>query len=136
MDRPHFLKSIVDWLREGYPNGIPSGDYVPLVALLRRRLTDDEVKQITRDLISQQQSGTEPPRNDRPDDLAPISKIDAGVEVTKAIDELPSESDIERIRERLERKGWPFDDEPFGGEGAEHGPPTDRDDRDGESGQS
>ncbi|WP_018178578.1 DUF3349 domain-containing protein [Jongsikchunia kroppenstedtii] len=134
MDRPHFLKTIVDWLREGYPNGIPSGDYVPLVALLRRRLTDDEVKQITHDLISQQRSGTEV-TDDGGDDLAPISKIDAGVQVIKAIDELPSESDIKRIRERLERKGWPFDDEPFGGESAEHDSLGELDDRDGESGR-
>lgn len=136
MDRPHFLKTIVDWLREGYPNGIPSGDYVPLVALLRRRLTDDEVKQITRDLINRQLDGTEQSQGESSDEPAPISKIDAGVEVIKAIDELPSESDITRIRERLERKGWPFDDEPLGGDGAEHGSNTDRDDRDGESGRS
>jgi hypothetical protein len=26
---PSFLTSVIDWLREGYPNGIPEQDYVP-----------------------------------------------------------------------------------------------------------
>ena len=28
------IQRIVDWLRAGYPNGIPERDYVPLFALL------------------------------------------------------------------------------------------------------
>lgn len=51
MDRPQFLVKIVNWLREGYPNGISTGDYVPLVALLRRQLSEDEVKSVPRRLI-------------------------------------------------------------------------------------
>ena len=34
MDNPLFLKKIVDWLRAGYPDGVPQADYIPLVALL------------------------------------------------------------------------------------------------------
>ncbi len=37
------LTKIVGFLRAGYPEGVPDGDYIPLVALLRRRLSDDEV---------------------------------------------------------------------------------------------
>ena len=36
------LQSIVDYLRAGYPEGVPEQDYVPLFALLRRKLSDDE----------------------------------------------------------------------------------------------
>ena len=39
-----FLTSIVAWLRAGYPDGVPQNDYIPLLALLSRRLTNDEVK--------------------------------------------------------------------------------------------
>ena len=39
-----FLTSIVAWLRAGYPDGVPQTDYIPLLALLSRRLTNDEVK--------------------------------------------------------------------------------------------
>ena len=39
-----FLSAIVSWLRAGYPNGVPPPDYLPVLALLSRRLTPDEVK--------------------------------------------------------------------------------------------
>ena len=32
---------VVAFLRAGYPQGVPATDYVPLIALLRRRLSDD-----------------------------------------------------------------------------------------------
>ena len=36
------LRRIVAFLRAGSP-GVPEDDYIPLLALLRRRLSDDEV---------------------------------------------------------------------------------------------
>ena len=41
------LRGVMDWLLEGYPAGVPPKDYIPLVALLRRRLSDDEIREIT-----------------------------------------------------------------------------------------
>ena len=35
------LAKIVGFLRAGSAEGVPDGDYIPLVALLRRRLSDD-----------------------------------------------------------------------------------------------
>ena len=37
------LRGVMDWLLEGYPAGVPPKDYIPLVALLRRRLSDEEM---------------------------------------------------------------------------------------------
>ena len=102
MDRPQLLKKIVEWLRAGYPNGVPQGDYIPLVALLRRQLSADELDQVTGDLI-----------DDSLQALEPISKIDAGVRITKVTEELPHEADIARVRQLLIAAGWPFDDEPL-----------------------
>ena len=81
MDRPQLLMKVVEWLRAGYPTGVPQGDYIPLVALLRRQLFDDELDQVTSDLI-----------DDSLRHLEPISKIDAGVKITKVTDELPTPS--------------------------------------------
>jgi hypothetical protein len=33
---------MVAFVRAGYPQGVPETDYIPLLALLRRRLSDDE----------------------------------------------------------------------------------------------
>ena len=43
---PGFLARIVDWLRAGYPDGVPSTDYQPLLALLDRQLTKEELREM------------------------------------------------------------------------------------------
>ncbi|ORV09868.1 DUF3349 domain-containing protein [Mycobacterium celatum] len=89
-----FLNSIVAWLRAGYPDGVPQTDYIPLLALLSRRLTNDEVKAVARELMQRGE----------------FDHIDIGVVITQFTDELPSPEDIERVRARLAAKGWPLDD--------------------------
>jgi Protein of unknown function (DUF3349) len=89
-----FLISIVNWLRAGYPEGIPPTDYFPVLALLSRRLSSDEVKTVAGELMQ---------RGDFDD-------VDIGVLITQITDQLPSPADVERVRARLEAKGWPLDD--------------------------
>lgn len=89
-----FLNSVVAWLRAGYPEGIPPIDYVPVLALLSRRLSNDEVKLVAGELIK---------RGD-------FDHVDIGVLITQVTDELPSPTDVERVRERLAAKGWPLED--------------------------
>jgi hypothetical protein len=88
-----FLTSVVAWLRAGYPEGIPPTDYFPVLALLSRRLSNDEVKLVARDLVQR----------------ADFDHVDIGVLITQFTDELPSPDDIERVRTRLAAKGWPLD---------------------------
>lgn len=90
---PALLSRIVAWLREGYPTGVPEQDYVALLALLRRRLTDDEVAEIARELSAE--------------GLAPLDGADIAVSITKVIDEVPSPADIERVRDHLAFRGFP-----------------------------
>ena len=89
-----FLTKVVAWLNAGYPDQVPGPDRVPLFALLRRRLTDDEVKTVAQDLV----------------DEGKLDSVDIGVLITQMTDQLPSQQDIERVRERLAAKGWPLDD--------------------------
>jgi Protein of unknown function (DUF3349) len=89
-----FLTSVVAWLRAGYPEGIPPTDYFPVLALLSRRLSHDEVKVVAHEMMQ---------RDDFDD-------VDIAVLITQMTDELPSPADVERVRERLAAKGWPLDD--------------------------
>jgi hypothetical protein len=89
-----FLNSVVSWLRAGYPEGVPPTDTFALLALLANRLSNDEVKLVANDLML---------RGD-------FDKIDIGVLISKLTDELPSETDVKRVRARLAAKGWPLDD--------------------------
>ena len=50
MPLPPFLSSIVDWLRAGYPDGVPEHDYLPLFALLASQLSEDELESIAAEL--------------------------------------------------------------------------------------
>ena len=37
------FNNILGWLHQGYPDGVPPKDYFPLLALLKRALTEDEI---------------------------------------------------------------------------------------------
>ena len=89
-----FLAKIVAWITSGYPEGVPGPDRVPLFALLKPRLTDDEVKGVVRELLARGE----------------FDQVDIGVLITQLTDELPAPEDIERVRNRLAAKGWPLDD--------------------------
>ncbi|HEX7322735.1 MAG TPA: DUF3349 domain-containing protein [Mycobacterium sp.] len=89
-----FLDAVVAWLRAGYPDGVPQTDYIPLIALLSRRLTSDDVKEVAAELIR---------RGD-------FDHVDIGVLITQFTDQLPAAEDVERVRARLAAKGWPLGD--------------------------
>ncbi len=89
-----FLAKIVAWITSGYPEGVPGPDRVPLFALLSRRLTDDEVKAVVKELTNRGE----------------FDEVDIGVLITQITDELPAPEDVERVRNRLAAKGWPLDD--------------------------
>jgi hypothetical protein len=89
-----FLAKIVAWITSGYPEGVPGPDRVPLIALLQRRLSDDEVKTVAQELRARGE----------------FDSVDIGVLITEMTDGLPTPEDIERVRERLAAKGWPLDD--------------------------
>lgn len=67
-----------------------------MLALLARRLTNDEIKTVTTELIRRGEFN--------------IDTIDIGVAITQLTDELPSPEDVERVRTRLAAIGWPLDD--------------------------
>jgi hypothetical protein len=84
------LVRIVAFMRAGYPTGWPVTGYVPLAALLRRRVSDDEIATITSELVT------------RP---GPVSNADVGVEITRVTDDIPSPRDVERVQRRLDTIG-------------------------------
>jgi Protein of unknown function (DUF3349) len=93
MEMPAFLRSIIGWLRAGYPEGVPDVDYIPLFALLGSQLTDSEVASVA-------------------DALANESDSDSAEAIRTAIKsvthEQPKDSDIARVRARLAAGGWPL----------------------------
>jgi hypothetical protein len=93
MPLPPVLNRIIEWLRAGYPEGVPDVDYIPLFALLGSQLTNEDVNLIANDLASSAD----------PESADAIKK--AIVEVTHTT---PSDADINRVRSRLAAGGWPL----------------------------
>ena len=80
------VSRIVAFLRAGYPAGVPAVGYAPLLALLPRRVSDDEIRLITKKLM--------PGRR-------PIDNVDVGAEITRVTHEMPLPDDIDRVQRRL-----------------------------------
>lgn len=75
--------SVVTFLRAGYPSHAPEVGYAPLLALLPRRVSEDEIIAIAKRLLA--------PRRHA------IDNADVGVEIIGITDEMPSADDIERV---------------------------------------
>jgi hypothetical protein len=89
------LARIVAWLREGYPGGVPEHDYVPLLALLERRLTRAEVKKVAKAL--------------RRADVSPAGPSEIAAAISSYTHTEPSDNDLRRVRDQLAKKGWPVE---------------------------
>jgi hypothetical protein len=101
------LTSILNWLREGYPEGVPGPDRVPLLALLRATpLTEDQIKEVVRNLTA----------DDSPaltDGEIKVDEIEAFITDVTHHDAGPE--NVRRVAARLAAAGWPpsgFNDRP------------------------
>lgn len=93
---PSVLQKVLGWLRAGYPQGVPQSDYVALLAVLHRRLTDYEVHLVVEELVRERAAD---------DEIAYREIEDA---ITRVAKELPGEDDIARVTSHLAAGGWPL----------------------------
>jgi hypothetical protein len=99
--RSNFLTRSLGWLRAGYPTGVPRQDYVALLGLLRRKLTDEEVHQIALDLADQSVLSADP-----------ISTQDIEAMISDSVLQQATAEDVARVSARLAAGGWPLADPP------------------------
>jgi hypothetical protein len=99
--RSNFLTRSVDWLRAGYPTGVPRQDYVALLGILRRKMTEEEVKKIATSL-SDASIGTDDP----------ISAADIESMISDQMLQNATPEDVVRVSARLAAGGWPLVDPP------------------------
>lgn len=92
--------SVLDWLRAGYPSGVPGPDRVPLLALLRSTpLTEDQVKEVLGHLTANGSSATE-------DGEIDVDEIEAFIKDVTHHDAGPE--DVKRVAAKLAAAGWPL----------------------------
>jgi|SRR5579875_549913 len=93
MALPPVLTRVLEWLRAGYPEGVPDVDYMPLFALLGSQLSESDVVAIADELASE----SDPASADA------IRKAIGAVTHDKPLD-----LDVGRVRARLAAGGWPL----------------------------
>jgi hypothetical protein len=74
-------------IRASYPLGIPTTDYRALLALVRRRLSDDEIAELATDLMARGE--------------LKLDIDDFGAAITRISDKPPTAADLERVQRRL-----------------------------------
>jgi hypothetical protein len=94
------LGSILNWLRAGYPEGVPGPDRVPLLALLRATpLTEDQIKEVVRNITADGSTAFADGEIGTDEIEAFISEVtnhDAGGE------------NVNRVAAKLAAAGWPL----------------------------
>ena len=93
--------AVINWLRAGYPSGVPGPDRVPLLALLRNTpLTEDQVKEVVRGVVAEESHAPAGHHIDHDE----IEKFVEGVTHHDAGPE-----NIRRVAATLAAAGWPLD---------------------------
>lgn len=95
---PGYVSRVIDWLRAGYPQGVPPQDYIPVLAVLRPQLDDEELEIIANQLVATAR-----------EDNSPVSDQDVHAAILEATDEEATPDELMRVRELLEKQGWPFE---------------------------
>ncbi|MUL66573.1 hypothetical protein BOO86_19010 [Mycobacterium sp. CBMA 234] len=90
------FQSILNWLRAGYPDGVPPKDYYPVLALLKRSLSEDEVVEAARSIL--RTNGGE----------VPVTEAEIQNAIEQVTAQAPSPEDIQQVSARLASVGWPL----------------------------
>ena len=89
------LNNVLGWLHEGYPEGVPPKDYFPLLALLKRSLTEDEVVKAAQAVLKNTDSDS-------------VTESEIRKAVQAVTDQDPNPEEIHQVASRLASVGWPL----------------------------
>jgi Protein of unknown function (DUF3349) len=94
------LGSVVNWLRAGYPEGVPGPDRVPLLALLRATpLTEDQIKEVVRNITADGSTALA-------DGAIGTDEIEAFISDVTNHD--AGRENVNRVAAKLAAAGWPL----------------------------
>lgn len=95
---------ILEWLKAGYPDGIPPRDYPPVLGVLRRSLTDSDIEAIADELALRSVSNG----------VEPVTADQVRAMVREHVFQECTPDDFARVGALLARGGWPLDDDVAG----------------------
>ena len=89
------LENVVGWLNAGYPEGVPPKDHFPLLALLKRSLTEGEVIKAAQSILKSGGGET-------------VTVDEIRTAVQGIIAKEPNPEEIHQVASRLASVGWPL----------------------------
>lgn len=91
---------VLNWLRAGYPEGVPGTDRVPLLSLLRSTpLTEDQIKEVVRHITA--------PGSDALAD-GPITGDEIETFIAEVTHHDAGPENVRRVAAKLAAAGWPL----------------------------
>lgn len=96
MANASLFESAINWIRKGYPEGIPPTDFPPLLALLTKVLDEDQIMRVCMELAAEQGIGN------------PLTEEQIRNAVAKVSDQPPSDYEVNQVASRLAAVGWPL----------------------------
>lgn len=92
-----FVDNVVGWLHDGYPEGVPPKDYFPLLALLMRSLSKEEVIKAARTIVRHSDVDT------------PVTEQQIRAAIHEVIEKEPNPEEMRQVAARLASVGWPLE---------------------------
>lgn len=89
------LDNVLGWLHRGYPDGVPPKDYFPLLALLKRSLTEEQVVRAAQTVLRSTDSDT-------------VTEAQIRDAVHQVIEKEPNPEELHQVAARLASVGWPL----------------------------
>jgi len=91
-----FFDCVLNWLHQGYPHGVPQKDYFPLLALLKRTLSEEDVVKAAQTLLREGDSDT------------PVTSDQIQQAIREITEKEPNPEEIHQVASRLASVGWPL----------------------------
>lgn len=101
-ETPNLATRVLNWLRQGYPSGVPRHDTFALFYVLERELTEQDLNELAELIIKE---GADNGLHEKPITREKIGKL-----ITHVHDQPPAPEEIDRIRQKLHAEGFPTRD--------------------------
>ncbi len=90
----------INWLRRGYPQGVPSHDNIAVLYVLKRHLSNEDIEAVIKEMIDAS-----------PQDSPTRRFTDKQIRdyIRDSAHQVPNPEDIERVKTRLTESGFPVE---------------------------
>ena len=96
----NLVSRVLNWLRAGYPEGVPGTDRVPLLSLLRATpLTEDQVREVVRHIVAAESA---------PDGDGTVTRDEIEAFISGVTHHDAGPENINRVAGKLAAAGWPL----------------------------